>query len=125
MNHNKIFKIVGKTATHAIVYAQLYTADGKHHGLNAFLVPIRCTKTLKLFAGVIAGDLGEKIGLQGIDNGFVMFNNYGIPKEFLLARNGDITDDGRFISSINNKKKRMETSFLALTSGRIGICGNS
>lgn len=61
---------MGKTATHAIVYAQLYTPDGDCHGLNAFVVPLRDGKTMSAFPGVIVGDLGEKIGLNGIDNGF-------------------------------------------------------
>lgn len=70
------FFILGQTCTHAIVYAQLYTPDGKHQGLMAFLVPIRDTKTHQAFPGVIVGDLGEKLGLNGIDNGYKLFTNY-------------------------------------------------
>lgn len=106
------------------MYAQLYTADGQHHGLNGFLVPIRNTKTLQPFAGVIVGDLGEKSGLNTLDNGFVMFDNYRIPKEFLLSRTGYISDDGQYISPIKNHKKRMRASFGSLSSARVEICGN-
>lgn len=60
---------LGKTATHAVVYAQLY-ADGTCHGLNAFVVPIRDTQTRLAFTGVTVGDIGEKIGMNGMDNGF-------------------------------------------------------
>lgn len=106
------------------MYAQLYTPDGQHHGLNAFMVPIRSTKTMEPFAGVIVGDLGEKIGLNALDNGFVMFNNYRIPKEFLLARTGDVSDDGQYVSPIKSNKKRIGANFGALSGGRVNICGN-
>lgn len=106
------------------MYAQLYTPDGQHHGLNGFLVPIRDTKTLQPFAGVIVGDLGEKVGLNSLDNGFVMFDHYRIPKEFLLSRTGDITDDGQYVSPIKDNKKRIGASFGALSGGRVNICGN-
>lgn len=31
---------LGKTATHAMVFAQLYTPDGVCHGLHSFIVPV-------------------------------------------------------------------------------------
>lgn len=114
---------LGKTCTHSIVYGQMYTKDGQHHGLNAFLVPIRDTKTLLAFPGVIVGDLGEKIGINGIDNGFVMFNNYRIPRENLLSKTGDITADGSFKTKVKDSRKRLGASLGALSGGRIGICG--
>lgn len=114
---------LGKTCTHSIVYAQLYTPDGKNHGLNAFLVPIRDPKTMLAYSGVRVGDLGEKIGLNGIDNGFVLFEKYKIPRENLLSRTGDVTKDGKFESPFKDANKRMGASFGALSGGRVSICG--
>ena len=46
---------MGKTATHAMVFAQLYTADGACHGLHSFVVPLRDPNTLFALPGVIVG----------------------------------------------------------------------
>ena len=60
---------MGNIATHASVYAQLYTPDGKCHGLHVFVVPIRDPVTLQPYPGITIGDMGEKIGLNSIANG--------------------------------------------------------
>lgn len=114
---------MGQTATHAVVFAQLKTPDGTIHGLHSFLTPIRDPKTLEPFEGVKIGDMGPKIGLNGVDNGFLMFDNYRISKAFLMNRNADITPDGQYVAKVRDKKKRMGASFGILSAGRVGIIG--
>lgn len=64
---------LGNSATHALVYAQLYTPDGRCHGLHSFVVQVRSTVDLSPLPGVTVGDLGEKLGQNGLDNGYDCF----------------------------------------------------
>lgn len=114
---------LGKCCTHIVLYAQLITPDGQNHGLHSFVVPIRDTKTLLPFSGIIVGDLGEKIGLNGVDNGFILFKNYRIPRDNLLNKNGDVSEDGKYVSPFKDPNKRFGASLGALSGGRVGICG--
>jgi acyl-CoA oxidase len=52
----------------------------------------------------------------------VLFNDYKIPKDYLLSKTGDVDDNGNFITQFKDPKKRMGTSFAALSGGRVGIC---
>lgn len=116
---------MGQTATHAVVFAQLRTPDGNEHGLHSFLTPIRDLQTLEPFKGVKIGDMGPKIGLNGVDNGFLAFDQYRISKAYLMNKNADITPDGKYIAKVADKKKRMGASFGILSAGRVGIIGMS
>ena len=56
--------------------------------------------------GLTVGDIGEKIGLDGIDNGFLIFHNYRVPRENLLDKMGDVTPDGKFVTSVKDPSRR-------------------
>ncbi|ENN75280.1 hypothetical protein YQE_08161, partial [Dendroctonus ponderosae] len=115
---------LGNVATHAIVYAQLYVS-GVHHGLHVFVVPIRDPETLQPFPGVTVGDMGEKIGLNGIDNGFLLFSHYRIPRAYLLNDTGDVTEEGRYVTPYQNESQRFGASLLALSASRVWVTAQS
>lgn len=67
-----------------MTFAILYTADGKNHGLHGFLIPVRDPNTLMPYPGVLVGDIGEKIGLNGIDNGYLVDDFVRIHRAIVL-----------------------------------------
>ncbi|ALC39976.1 CG17544, partial [Drosophila busckii] len=112
---------LGKMATVAMTFANLQTADGVNHGLHGFLIPIRDPKTLLPYPGVLVGDIGEKCGLNGIDNGFVVFTNYRIPRDNLLNRTGNVTPEGVYESVFAEPGKALGAALESFSAGRIGI----
>lgn len=57
-----------QSATHSAVFARLIV-NGKDYGTKTFVVPLRVPKTFELLPGVSIGDIGKKMGRDGIDNG--------------------------------------------------------
>jgi acyl-CoA oxidase len=103
----------------ATVFAQLIV-NGKNEGVHAILVPLRNEKH-ELLEGVIIEDNGYKLGLNGVDNGKIWFNNVSVPRENLLDKYGEITSEGNYSSSIKNPNKRFFTMLGTLVGGRICV----
>ncbi|KAJ3347152.1 hypothetical protein HDU83_002358 [Entophlyctis luteolus] len=86
---------LGKTATHAVVMARLIT-KGKDMGPHPFIVPIRSLEDHKPFKGIMVGDVGPKMGFNCVDNGFILFNKYRIPRDHMLMRYSQVDKAGNY-----------------------------
>ncbi|KAI8934320.1 hypothetical protein NX059_009057 [Plenodomus lindquistii] len=107
---------MGRTATHAIVVAQLLLpkqsrkkaldpptdslSDSEYetHGPQTFILQIRDGKTHQPLPGIVVGDIGPKYGYASMDNGYMLFNRYRVPKSAMLSRYAEVSDEtGAFI----------------------------
>jgi len=121
-NPNAQKEYIGNAANHgqmATVFAKLII-EGKDYGVNAFIVPIR-DQNMNPVIGVEIGDCGLKMGLNGVDNGTIRFNNVVIPKENMLDRFASVNENGEFESPIPSDNRRFFTMLGTLVGGRIGI----
>ncbi len=113
---------IGNAALHgkmATVFAQLIIGY-ENHGVCALLVPIR-DESGKVLSGVRIEDCGEKLGLNGIDNGRIWFDRVHVPVSNLLDRFAQINSKGQYNSQIANPSKRFFTMLGTLVGGRIGV----
>lgn len=113
---------IGNAANHgrvATVFAQLHT-QGEEHGVHAFLVPIRRPNGSPM-PRVRIDDCGEKMGLNGVDNGRLWFDKVRIPRENLLDRFATVAVDGTYESPIPSAGKRFFTMLSTLVGGRISV----
>ncbi|WP_420635641.1 acyl-CoA dehydrogenase [Candidatus Palauibacter sp.] len=103
----------------ATVFAQL-EVDGEGRGVHAILVPIRDDAGAPL-PGVTIEDCGEKLGLNGVDNGRLLFDRVRVPRENLLDRFASIDDEGRYRSPIASPARRFFTMLGTLVGGRVAV----
>lgn len=113
---------IGNAAMHArmaTVFAQLHIEE-QEFGVHAFLVPIR-DKDGGILPGISIEDDGSKIGLNGVDNGRIVFNQVRIPLENLLDRFAQVSPTGEYTSVTNNAGKRFFMMLSTLVMGRVSI----
>lgn len=113
---------IGNAALHgrmATVFAKLII-NGTDFGVNAFIVPLR-DESGKVLPGITIKDCGRKLGLNGVDNGIIRFDNVVIPKDNMLDRFARVNDEGEFESPISSDNRRFFTMLGTLVGGRIGI----
>lgn len=103
----------------ASVFAQLIV-NGKNEGVHAILVPLR-DEEHELLPGIRVVDNGYKLGLNGVDNGKIWFDQVRVPRANLLDKYGSITEDGKYHSNIKNPNKRFFTMLGTLVGGRICV----
>ena len=103
----------------ATVFAQL-DVNGERLGVHAFVVPIRNDAGATL-PGVTAGEVGHKMGLNGVDNGRLWFDQVEVPEQAMLGRFASFDAEGKYQSPIANSNKRFFTMLGTLIGGRVSI----
>ena len=106
----------------AVVFAQL-EVGGEGHGVHAVLVPLR--RDGEVLPGIRVEDCGAKLGLEGVDNGRLWFDDVRVPRENLLDRFATIDGDGTYRSAIENPDRRFFTMLGTLVQGRVSVGGGA
>ncbi|XP_038655039.1 acyl-coenzyme A oxidase-like protein isoform X1 [Scyliorhinus canicula] len=104
---------------YAAVFAQL-VVSGQLLGPHCFIVPVR-DDAGNMHPGVTVIDMMHKEGLNGVDNGILVFDNVRIPKENLLNKFGSVSENGVYESPIEDKGARFNVMLAALTPTRIAL----
>lgn len=107
----------------AAVFAQLVVGE-EQHGVHCVLVPLR-DESGQPMPGVTIGDCGTKLGLKGVDNGRLMFDQVRVPRANLLNKYGDIDDQGRYSSPIESVNRRFFTMLGTLVRGRVTVAAGA
>ncbi|HEY4058640.1 MAG TPA: acyl-CoA dehydrogenase family protein [Kofleriaceae bacterium] len=107
----------------AVVFAQL-EVGGAHQGVHAVLVRVRADDGGPI-EGVRTGDSGHKMGLNGVDNGRLWFENVRVPVGNLLDRFASIDETGAYASPIASPDRRFFTMLGTLIGGRVSVGAGS
>ncbi|ODQ67990.1 acyl-coenzyme a oxidase 2 [Nadsonia fulvescens var. elongata DSM 6958] len=107
------------SATHTACFARLIV-KGKDYGVKIFIVPLRNVADHSLRAGISLGDIGKKMGRDGIDNGWVQFTNVRIPRQFMLMKYAQVDRAGNVTMPVF-----AQLTYGALIGGRVNMVADS
>ncbi|ESQ36289.1 hypothetical protein EUTSA_v10009440mg, partial [Eutrema salsugineum] len=110
-------------ATHAIVISQL-NINGTNQGIHVFIAQIR-DQDGNICPNIRIADCGHKIGLNGVGNGRIWFDNLRIPRDYLLNSVANVSSDGQYVSAIKNPDQRFGAFLAPLTAGRVTISSSA
>lgn len=89
---------MGHSANYAVVVAQLHT-KGQNHGIHPFIVQLRDEDTWNPMPGIKIGEIGPKLGMRSVNNGYLGFDNVRIPRNGMLMKNAQVLEDGTYVKS--------------------------
>jgi acyl-CoA oxidase len=94
---------------------------GKDYGPHPFFFQVRDWETHESLPGIELRDIGQKIGYNGMDNGFMRITNVKIPRRNLLMRFVHVDKDGTY-KKIGDQKMLFSTMtytrlMISMTSG--------
>lgn len=116
---------IGNAANHGemmIVFAQLkMSEDAESEGVHAFLVPVRDKQSGDLLPGIHIEDHGKKIGLNGVDNATIGFDDVEIPRTAMLDKFATVNENGEYHSDIESKTARFFKMISTLVTGRVSL----
>ena len=106
-------------ATHAAVYAQLIH-NNTTRGVYCFVIRIRDSTSGQVVAGVRCGDMGDKMGRQGLDNGWIRFDRVVVGRECMMSRWAEVNAAGEWVEKAGAGGR---TTYAALIATRVELFG--
>ena len=111
---------LGVAATHALVFAQLIIGD-TNHGLHVFMLQVR-DENHRVLPGIELGDVGNKLGDNGIDTGYMVLKGVRVAREHLLSKRQHVTPEGVYVKTISSEKSgASRLHYLTMMTARAGM----